>query len=47
MLFATDPLDPVTWLTIAALLGGAALIACWLPARRAAMVEPVVALRAE
>jgi putative ABC transport system permease protein len=47
LLFGIDTYDPATFLGVAGLLGGVALVACWLPARQAARVDPVVALRAE
>ena len=43
----TPPADPVTQLSVAALLGGVAVVACLLPARRAARLDPMVALRHE
>jgi predicted permease len=46
-LFETPPHDPVTLATVVALLAAAACLAAWLPARRAAAVDPVAALRAE
>jgi putative ABC transport system permease protein len=46
-LFEIEPLDPATLVGAAALLIGAALIATYLPARRAGKVDPVVMLRAE
>ena len=46
-LFQTAPHDPATLVTVVALLGTAACLAAWLPARRAASIDPVVALRAE
>jgi ABC-type antimicrobial peptide transport system permease subunit len=47
ILFEVKPTDPVTFLGVAVLLCFIALIACYIPARRAASVEPMQALRAE
>lgn len=44
-LYGVSRFDPATFLAVALVLGGIALIACWLPARRAARVDPITALR--
>jgi hypothetical protein len=45
--FQTTPHDPITLVVVVALLGAAACLAAWWPARRAASIDPVAALRAE
>ena len=47
LLFGTEPWDPFTFATVVAVLGSAALAASFIPAHRAASVNPVQALRAE
>lgn len=47
MLFGTEPADPVTFAGMAVLLLGVAFVAGYLPARRAARIDPMVALRSE
>jgi putative ABC transport system permease protein len=47
LLFSVQPEDPITFATVAVLLGIVAALASYLPGRRATRVDPVVALRAE
>jgi len=47
LLYQVSPLDPVVFVVAPATLGAAAVVASWLPARRAMRVTPVIALRTE
>jgi ABC-type lipoprotein release transport system permease subunit len=47
MLYEVRANDPVTMIGVALLLSAVALGACWIPARRAARVDPLVLLRYE
>ena len=47
LLFGVSARDPLTFVAVPAALLVVALAACWIPARRAMKVEPVIALRGE
>ena len=47
LLYGVGATDASTLIIVTILLGGVAFIACWWPARRAAQVDPIIALRSE
>ena len=45
LLFGVEPYDPATMITVAAVMGLIGLVACWIPALRAARIDPAVSMR--
>jgi putative ABC transport system permease protein len=46
LLFGVTPHDPLTFVAVAALMALIGVVACWIPARRAARIDPVITMRA-
>jgi putative ABC transport system permease protein len=45
LLHGVSPFDPLTFIAVPVLLAAVAILACYLPARRAAKIDPIVAMR--
>jgi putative ABC transport system permease protein len=45
LLFGVEPHDPTTFVGVAILMGAIGVAACWIPARRAARIDPAIAMR--
>jgi putative ABC transport system permease protein len=45
MLFEVGPADPITFISVSTILASIALLACFIPARRATQVDPLMSLR--
>jgi ABC-type antimicrobial peptide transport system permease subunit len=46
LLYGVKPYDPVTFVAVALLMAAIGLLACWIPAIRAARVDPLITMRA-
>jgi predicted permease len=46
LLFGVAPTDPLTFIGVVVLMAAIGIVACWIPARRAARIDPVIAMRA-
>jgi ABC-type antimicrobial peptide transport system permease subunit len=46
LLFGVAPHDPVTMIGVAAMMAAIGIAACWIPALRAARIDPVITMRA-
>jgi ABC-type lipoprotein release transport system permease subunit len=47
MLFGLTPLDPATFAGVSVLFAAVAILAAWIPARRASRIDPLAALRCD
>ncbi len=47
LLYGVSATDPLIFFAVSLLLGGVAVVACWIPAHRASRVDPIITLRAE
>ncbi len=45
LLFGVEPHDPITFIAVAAMMAAIGIVACWLPARRAAQIDPAITMR--
>jgi ABC-type antimicrobial peptide transport system permease subunit len=46
LLFGVAPHDPATFIGVAILMAAIGTVACWIPARRAARIDPAITMRA-
>jgi putative ABC transport system permease protein len=47
MLFGVPPHDPLTLVVVAGIMAAIGMVACWLPAVRAARIDPAIAMRGQ
>jgi putative ABC transport system permease protein len=47
LLFGVGPRDPMTFASVVVVMAIVGLVACWIPARRAARIDPAIAMRAQ